>query len=113
MPNCSGFLNGYAPTFTQVPPRTDDRKGALLSFQYYLDPDRTVQQAAADIRLLAKLNSHVEPYFLPIHVREFSTVQKVAEILKELPADEFQLVPTDTFMALANMYPTYVERYGQ
>ena len=40
----------------------------------YLDPSRTVAEAVADIEALATANA-VRPYFLAIHVREFSTVK--------------------------------------
>ena len=49
MPETKGFLNGYAPTFTADVEISTGR--ALLSFDYYLDPERSAAQAAADLEV--------------------------------------------------------------
>jgi hypothetical protein len=66
MPTALGFINGYSPSFTFAESQ-DGRP--LLSFDYYLDPDVTLQQAVADLQQLATVNT-VRPYFLLMHVRE-------------------------------------------
>jgi hypothetical protein len=45
MNNVTGFLNGYAPSFTF----TSRNKTPFMSFDYYLDPERTI---AEYVRLL-------------------------------------------------------------
>lgn len=103
-----GFLNGYAPTFTFK--HNEATAQSLLSFDYYLDPSRSVSDAVSDIRALADANSARSPYYLAIHVREFSTVGKVQQIIAALPADEFEVLPVDTFFARANKAPTWEDR---
>ena len=44
-------------------------------------------EAVADLRTLAAANA-ARPYFLALHVREFSTVSKVQQILASLDADK-------------------------
>ena len=98
MPHTKGFLNGYAPAFTSA---FDARSGrSLLSFEYYLDPSRTVAAAVADLTDLAAANNE-RPYFLPVHVREFSAITKVSEILNALPS-EFHVVAVDTFFDMVD-----------
>jgi len=134
-----GFLNGYGPTFTFQHDAATQH--SVLSFDCewrvlvptcvlrnqvtracclllvacccadYLDPGRSVADAVADINLLAELNA-VRPYFLAVHVREFSTVGKVEQIIAGLDADTFQVVPVDTFFAYANAGPTWWNHYS-
>jgi len=103
-----GFLNGYGPTFTNVFDNATQR--ALLSFDYYLDPERSIQDAASDIQLLARLNPR-EPYLLAMHVREWSTVEKVEQIISMLDPEVYKVVPIDQFFTIANSNPTFMNRY--
>jgi hypothetical protein len=110
MPDSIAFLNGYAPAYT-----TDFTNGSLpvrsvLSFDYYLDPDRNVTDAAQDLANLASVNA-ARPYFMMVHVREFSTCERVAEILSLL-GDEFVTLPVDTFFRFANQHPNFRRRYN-
>ena len=100
-----GFLNGYGPAFTFAHDAASSR--SLASFDYYLDPGRSVQDAIDDLVSLATVNT-VRPYFLAVHVREFSTVTKVQEIVAGLPPGQFTLTPVDTFFELANAHPTWL-----
>jgi len=105
MPQAIGFINGYAPSFTFY-----SRKGRpLISFDYYLSPDRKEEEAAEDLRELARINS-VRPYFLLMHVRQWSDVSRVKSILGRL-SSEFEVVPLDAFLKMAGQYPTFKERF--
>ena len=109
MPDCVGFLNGYGATFTF----RHDAGGtnhSLVSFDYYLDPGRSVADAIQDLETLAELNP-VRPYFLAIHVREFSTVGKVIDIIDGLDSSVFEVVPVGDFFKIANKNPTWKDRY--
>ena len=106
MPDALGFINGYAPAHT-----FDCRDGRpLVSFDYYLSPDRPVDDAVADLRELAAVNAR-RPYFLLLHVRQWSDITRVKEILDRLPTDAFEVVPLDRFLAMAGQRPTFQERY--
>jgi hypothetical protein len=105
MPNAIGFINGYAPSYTFT---VRDGK-PFISFDYYLSPERSEVEAAADLEELAKINSK-RPYFLLIHVREYSNVARVKSILSKL-GPEFEVVPLDVFLTLAGKAPTYQERF--
>ena len=102
-----GFLNGYAPSFTFKHHRESSH--SLISFDYYLDPGRSVQDAIFDLNTLAHLNE-VRPYYLAIHVREFSTVDRVIEIVSGLDPAVFEIIPVDDFFELANEKPTWQDR---
>ena len=103
MPEAIGFINGYAPAFTF----TVRNKVPLVSYDYYLDPARSVEDAIKDIRTLAALNP-VRPYFLLMHVRQWNDIGKVAEILEGLGKD-FRTVPLDVFLRMAGEHPTFRE----
>jgi hypothetical protein len=105
MPDAIGFANGYAPAYTFA--SRDGRP--FISFDYYLSPDRPEADAAADLQELARLNPE-RPYFLFIHVREWSSIERVKSILDRL-GPEFEVVPLDVFMKLAGQDPTFRERY--
>ncbi len=110
MPDSVAFLNGYAPSYT-----TDFTNGSLpvrsvLSFDYYLDPDRNVTDAAQDLENLAAVND-ARPYFMTVHVREYSTCERIAEIL-QLLGDEYVVVPVDTFFRFANQHPNFRRRFN-
>ena len=105
MPDMVGFANGYAPAYTFA-----SREGRpFVSFDYYLSETRPEAAAAADIEELAKINP-VRPYFLLIHVREWSDSSRVKAILDRLGPD-FEVVPMDLFLKLAGQDPTFQERY--
>lgn len=106
MPFSIGFVNGYGPSFTFALNGTRP----FLSFDYYLDPSRTVEDAAADLVLLSQLNN-VRPYFLVAHIREFSDIERVEQIWNALPQGEFELVSTDWLLQAAGRNPTFTTRF--
>ena len=104
-PDAIGFINGYGTART-----FDLRDGVpLISYDYYLDVNRPVDEAAADLEELIQLNP-VRPYFMLIHIRESNTIEKVKNILSSL-SEEVEVVPVDTFMKLAASQQTYRTRY--
>jgi hypothetical protein len=105
MPEASGFINGYAPAYTFA---VRDGK-PLVSFDYYLSEVRPEADAAADLAELGRVNPK-RPYFLLIHIREYSDLQRTKNILDRL-GPEFQLVPLDVFLSLAAQAPTFEERF--
>jgi hypothetical protein len=105
MPEATGFINGYAPAFTFAV-----RNGKpLVSFDYYLSPERPEADAAADLEELALVNPK-RPYFLLVHIREYSDLQRTKNILDRLNK-EFELVPLDLFLRYAAQKPTFEERF--
>ncbi len=105
MPEALGFINGYAPSHTFAV-----RAGKpLVSFDYYLSETRPEADAAADLQELAAVNPK-RPYFLLIHIREYSDLQRTKNILDRLGKD-FEVVPLDIFLKLASVAPTFEERY--
>jgi hypothetical protein len=105
MPEATGFINGYAPSYTFAV-----RNGRpLISFDYYLSETRPEADAAADLQELASVNSK-RPYFLLIHIREYSDLQRTKNILDRL-GPNFEVVPLDLFLKLAGMEPTFEERF--
>jgi hypothetical protein len=105
MPEATGFINGYAPAFTFA---VRDGK-PLVSFDYYLSPERPEADAAADLEELAAVNPK-RPYFLLIHIREYSDLQRTKNILDRL-GKEFEVVPLDLFLKYAAEKPTFEERF--
>lgn len=105
MPGAIGFVNGYAPAFTFA---VRDKK-PLISYDYYLSPSRTEEEAVADLHELASINDR-RPYFLLMHVREYSNVKRVKSIIEKLGQD-FELVPLDVFIKMAGEAPTFQERF--
>ncbi|MCK4336432.1 MAG: hypothetical protein KAX11_00725, partial [Candidatus Aminicenantes bacterium] len=105
MPNALGFVNGYAPAYTFT---VKDGK-PLISYDYYLSPTRTEKDVLADLYELAEINKK-RPYFCLIHVREYSNVKRVKNILDQL-GPEFELVPLDVFLKMAGKNPTFRERF--
>lgn len=104
MPDALGFVNGYGPghTFTA-------RNGRpFVSFDYYLSPRRPEADAVADLEELATLNAK-RPYFLLVHVREYSDVKRVKGILDKLGAG-FEVVPLDVLLTMAGTQPTFEEQ---
>jgi len=105
MPDLLGLVNGYTASYT-----FGIKKGIpLLSFDYYLSPDRLEDEAVADLKELAVLNP-VKPYFLLMHVRQWSDISRVKAILDKL-GPEFEVVPLDVMMKMAADHPTFKERY--
>ena len=105
MPDAIGFVNGYAPAFTF---RVHDKR-PLISYDYYLSPTRTEEEAVSDLHELAAINAR-RPYFLLMHVREYSNVKRVKSIIDKL-GPEFELVPLDVFITMAGETPTFQERF--
>jgi hypothetical protein len=101
MPDAIGFINGYGPAHTN-----DLRDGKpLLSYDYYLSPQRPEADAVADLKEVIALNSE-RPYFLVMHVRESSDIKRVKSILDQL-GDGVEVVPLDTFLKMAAAEPTF------
>jgi hypothetical protein len=105
MPEALGFVNGYGPGYTFTV--RDGRP--FVSYDYYLSPVRPEADAVADLQELASVNPK-RPYFLLVHVREWSNVKRVKGILDKL-GPEFEVVPLDVFLAMAGQQPTFKERY--
>lgn len=105
MPNAIGFVNGYGPAHTFAV--RDGR--VFMSFDYYLSPTRKLNEVVADLKELATLNPK-RPYFLCFHVREYTDVKGIANIMKHL-GPEFKVVPIDVFFKLASMDPTFKTQY--
>ena len=105
MPEAIGFVAGYGPQQTY-----DVRnKVPFLSYDYYLSAEIPVSNAVADLQELAVMNPK-RPYFLVMHVREDSGINRVSSILKQL-GPEFQVVPLDVLMKMAGDNPTFKTRY--
>ena len=103
MPNALGFVNGYAPAFSFY-----NKNGRpLISYDYYLSPERKKEEVVADLNELATINAN-RPYFMLIHVREWSDITRVKEILDGLD-ENFEVVPLDIFLKMAGSEPTYKE----
>jgi len=105
MPHSIGFVNGYGPAHTF----SVQNGRAFVSFDYYLPPTRTLDEAVADIRELSTLNKN-RPYFLCFHVREYNDVQWVKSIIDKL-GPGYEVVPIDKFLKLAAMRPTFKTQY--
>jgi hypothetical protein len=106
-PDVLGFINGYGTARTY-----DLRDGKpLISYDYYLDVNRPIEEAAADIEELMQLNPQ-RPYFLLMHVRERNSVEKVSAILVRL-SEATEIVPLDKFLKLAASAKTYRTHYQQ
>jgi hypothetical protein len=105
MPEATGFINGYAPSYTFA---VRDGK-PLVSYDYYLSESRPEADAAADLEELAAVNPK-RPYFLLVHIREYSDLQRTKNILDRL-GPGFEVVPLDVFVKLAGQSPTFEERY--
>ncbi len=105
MPEATGFINGYAPSYTFA---VRDGK-PLVSYDYYLSESRPEADAAADLKELASVNPK-RPYFLLVHIREYSDLQRTKKILDRLGRG-FEVVPLDVFVELAGRSPTFEERF--
>ncbi len=105
LPEAIGFVNGYAPAFTFA----EENGRPLISYDYYLSETRPDPDAVADLQELSAINS-TRPYFLLVHVREWSDVARVKGILDKL-GPEFEVVPLDVFLTMAGKMPTFKERF--
>jgi hypothetical protein len=105
MSDVLGLINGYGPAHTN-----DFREGLpLISYDYYLAVNRPEDDAIQDLQELINLNPE-RPYYLAIHVREWSDVFRVKRILDGLGPD-VEVVPIDVFMAMASQKPTFRTHY--
>ena len=105
LPEATGFIFGYGPCHTY-----DVRNGVpFLSYDYYLSAERPAEDAIADLKELAAMNPR-RPYYLVMHVRETSGINRVSGILKQL-GPEFEVVPLDILMKMAGEDPTFKIRY--
>lgn len=107
MPDAIGFVNGYVQSHTF----TVRDKRPLISYDYYMAPEAPDDQILGDLKELAVINKQ-RPYFLLMHVRQYSTVQRVKSILSKL-SSEFEVVPLDIFLKMAGEQPTFVERFRE
>ena len=101
MPGVIGIANGYRPAHTFAV----HGKKPFISYDYYLGEKRDEAESAADIEELAVLNP-ARPYFLLLHVREWSDIKRVRSILNRL-GPGFEVVPLDVFMTMAGTNPTF------
>lgn len=104
MPEAIGFVNGYGAGYTH----TIKNGRPFMSFDYYLGPHKPEADAVTDLKELATLNTR-RPYFLLVHVREYSDVKRVKNILDQL-GPEFEVVPLDVFLNMAGNQPTFEKR---
>jgi hypothetical protein len=107
MPGVIGIANGYRPAHTFAV--HDGRP--FVSYDYYLGEKRDEKEAVADIQELANLNAR-RPYFLLMHVRQWSDIKRVKRILDQL-GPEFEVIPLDVFLTMAGTSPTFQTRYGE
>ena len=105
MPDALGFVNVYGPAYTFT---TRDSR-PFISYDYYLQPTQSEEDAALDLEELAEINTE-RPYFLLMHVRNFSDIERVVRIAERL-SNRFELVSLDVFLKMAGENPTYRERY--
>ncbi len=105
MPDAIGFVNGYVQSHTFAV----KNKRALISYDYYLAPDITDEQIVADLEELTTINP-VRPYFLLMHVRQYSNIKRVKGVLDHL-GPQFEQLPLDIFLKMAGEQPTFKERF--
>lgn len=105
VPKAIGFINGYAAAHT-----FDVRNGqAFMSYDYYVDQNRPVEDVVADLDELMRLNPK-RPYFMLVHVRESNSIKRMMEIISRL-REKPELLPLDTFLKYAAAKPTFQVRY--
>jgi hypothetical protein len=107
LPDAIGLVNGYAPSFTF----TSKNGRPLISYDYYLSEKRSEADAIADLKELASINSK-RPYFLLMHVREWTDLVRVKNILDKVGPD-VEVVPLDIFLKMAGQQPTFKERFKE
>lgn len=103
MPDVIGIINGYAPAYTFA--KKDGK--VMISYDYYMSPDRSEEEVVADLRELAAINE-VRPYYLLMHVRQWSDITRVKSILDQL-GPVFEIVPLDVFLKMAASNTTFEE----
>jgi hypothetical protein len=81
----------------------------LISYNYYVDLAKPVDEVVEDLQELAVINPR-RPCFIPVHVRENNDVRRMKEIVQKL-GPEFVIVPPREFMILAGREPAIVTRY--
>lgn len=101
MPDAIGFGNGYSASNTFY----TDGDRTMISFDYYLSQQRSEEDAVADLQELINLNQD-RPYFLLLHVRQWSNIDRVKNILDQL-GPKVEIVPLDVFTEMANHTPTF------
>jgi hypothetical protein len=106
MPDVLGIASGYRPAHTFAV----YGEKPFISYDYYLGEKRDETEAATDLRELASLNP-ARPYFLLMHVRQWSDIKRVKRILDNL-GPGFEVVPLDLFMRMAGKAPTFMTRFG-
>ncbi|MEO8167929.1 MAG: hypothetical protein ABI623_06765 [bacterium] len=98
-------MNGCVPSYT-----FSSRNGKpFVSYDYYLSEIRPEAEAVNDLKELASINK-ARPYFLLVHIREWSDIVRVKGILDKL-GPEFAIVPLDVFLKMAGENPSFTERY--
>ncbi|KAH3760209.1 GxGYxYP putative glycoside hydrolase C-terminal domain [Pelomyxa schiedti] len=107
MPNAFGYANGYTATFTFAQSSTTG--APFVSYDYYVDPDRTEEDVVSDLQLLAAVNSK-RPYFMVMHVRETNSINRIEQIVNALGPD-FHLVPFDSYFRALAQNPTFETHY--
>ncbi len=107
MPEAIGFVNGYVQSHTF----TVKDKRPLISYDYYMAPDAADDEIVADLEELANINP-ARPYFLLMHVRQYSNVARVKSILSRL-GPQFEQVQLDVFLKMAGEQPTFKERFRE
>ncbi len=107
MPDAIGFANGYRPAHTFAV--KDGRP--FISYDYYLSETRDEAEAAADLEELTNLNPK-RPYFLLMHVREWSDIERVKRILGHIEVPH-ELLPLDIFLKMAGNDFTFKTRHDE
>ena len=87
--------------------RHPDHVRARLAHGSFLNETGREAEAVADLKELAALNA-TRPYFLLMHVRQWSDIRRVKGILDKL-GPEFEVVPLDVFLKMAGAAPTFKE----
>jgi hypothetical protein len=107
LPDAIGFVNGYGAART-----FDVRDGVpFMSYEYYVDPQRPEAEVTADLEELIALHP-VRPYYLLVHVRESSSIERMANILDAI-REPHRVVPLDLFLKMAGRRPTFQTRFQQ
>jgi hypothetical protein len=105
IPGLLGLVNGYTPSYS-----FGMKNGIpLISYDYYLSPEKPEDEAVADLKELAALNSN-RPYYLLMHVRQWSDISRVQSILDQL-GPEFEVIPLDVMMKMAAAKTTFTELF--
>ena len=106
MPGVLGIASGYRPGHTFA----TNKGRAFISYDYYFAEKRDEAEAAADLEELAALNPK-RPYYLLLHVRQWSDIRRVQRVLTRL-GPQFEVVPVDVLFRMAAEHPTFETRYG-